>query len=518
MIQVSDKFKTAIYAPTRKTTAKVTFEILDVGAFENNTKTVISQAEISRLDQLTNKVREMTSKYATYERNYFRLDSSFVIPPKTTDAGFEVGWWSGDICDSEGVFNPHQIIEILLDEESSSIGLTISFDILANEYAADFDIAVYTGDNTLLHSQSIVGNIESVYALTKPLDDYKKVIVTIKKWGKGYRRARITEIDFGVIREYSDNSLIKLNMLEEISTTSETLPVSELKFTVDNSNKEFNILNPEGFYRFLQQRQEAVLEIGVEISEDTFEYVKMGNYYLSEWQSDEGALTTTFTAKNIIDLLDNYEMENLVAKNTNLYDLVVGLFTVAKITRYEIDIALKDITTQAIYKKMTCRQLLQCICIAGMAVAFTDREGRLIVKQLTNNTPIDNITFDNIYKEPQIKLDKLVSSVEVSIYDKGEVTSVYKANGAITGGATLKVENTLINNTATAQSVAEWILLESNLRALYDVNWRQNPALDLGDNITLEDSYGANKPSRIIKQEYEYQGYLSGKTTTKGGV
>ncbi len=518
MIQVSDKFKTAIYAPTRKTTAKVTFEILDVGAFENNTKTVTSQAEISRLGQITNKKREMSNKYATYEKDYFRLDGSFTIPPKQNEGGYEVGWWSGDICDSEGVFNPHQIIEIILDQESSSIGLTISFDILANEYASDFDIEVYKADNTLLHSQSVVNNIESVYAMTKPLDDYKKVIVTIKKWGKPFRRARITEIDFGVIREYSDNSLIKLNMLEEISTTSETLPVSELKFTVDNSNKEFNILNPEGFYRFLQQRQESVLEIGVEISPDTFEYVKMGNFYLSEWQSDEGALTTTFTAKNIIDLLDNYDMENLVARNTNLYDLAVELFTIAKVTRYEIDIALKDITTQAIYKKMTCRQLLQCICIAGKAVAYTDREGKLILKQLLNDSPIDNITFDNIYKEPQIKLDKLVSSVEVSIYNNGQVTSAYKANGIITGGATLKLENTLINNATTAQAVAGWILSESNLRALYDVNWRQNPALDLGDIITLEDSYGANKPSRIIKQEFEYQGYLNGKTTTKGGV
>ncbi len=518
MIQVSDRFKTSVYAPTRKTRARITFEILDVGAFENNTKTVTGQAEISRLNQLTNKVRNMTSKYATYERDYLRLDSSFVIPPKQTDAGFEVGWWSGGICDSEGIFSPYQVIEIILDEESSSIGLTISFDILANEYASDFDIAVYKADNTLLHNQSVVGNTEATYAMTKPLDDYKKVIITIKKWAKGYRRARITEVDFGVIREYSDNSLVKLNLLEEINTTSETLPASELKFTVDNSNKEFNILNPEGFYRFLQQRQEAVLEMGVEVSPDTFEYAKMGKFYLDEWQSDEGALTTTFTAKNIIDILDNDEIENLIVNNTNLYDLAVELFTIAGVTKYEIDISLQSIATQAIYKKMTYRQLLQCICIAGMAIVYTDREGKIIVKQLANITPVDSITFDNIYKEPQIKLDKLVSAIEVYVYDNGEIVGVYRKENNIRGGTTLKVENTLINNTNTAQSVAEWILLESNLRALYEVNWRQNPALDVSDMVTLEDSYGANKPSRIIKQEYEYQGYLSGKTTTKGGI
>ena len=40
MIKVSKNFKEAVYAPTRKTTAKVSFEILDNEAYNDNTPIV----------------------------------------------------------------------------------------------------------------------------------------------------------------------------------------------------------------------------------------------------------------------------------------------------------------------------------------------------------------------------------------------------------------------------------------------------------------------------------------------
>lgn len=85
-------------------------------------------------------------------------------------------------------------------------------------------------------------------------------------------------------------------------------------------------------------------------------------------------------------------------------------------------------------------------------------------------------------------------------------------------GATLKCDNPLIQSRELAAGVAEWIISESNLRALYRVNWRQNPCLEPGDIVLVEDSFGAKKQSRITKNDFQFQGYLSGKTETKGGV
>jgi len=518
MYPVSEEYRQAIFAPKRRTIARVVFEVLDVDAFEDNTKTATSEAPISRLAQVTNKVRGMSAKYATYEPEYFKLDGSFTIPPKPDQKPeAELGWWSGVLSEADGTFDPPQVLEFVFTKDHSSMGISIAFDDATNEYAADFDINIYDASNALIHSEQVTNNDNARYVLVKQLDNYRKVEVVIKKWATGYRRARVVEVDFGVVKEYGPSQLIRLNVLREISLTGETIPSSELTFTVDNSSKEFNILNPEGFYRFLQERQEAKLDMGIEVSPGTFEYIPMGKFYLYDWKSDEGSLTTTFTALDIIRLLDDYEMESPTPDTKTLFDLAEEVFSTAGITDYEIDAALQNISTQAVYQKMTTRVLLQHICVAGCAVPFTDRDGKLVIKQLVDSEPVDNITFDNAYQEPQIKLDKLISAVEVNIYDGGQLDDVYiLQNGP--KGEIYKVDNPFINDATTAQAVAEWILATLNKRAIHEANWRQNPALDLGDVLTVENAYGADASAMIYKQEIEYQGYISGRTELRGEI
>ena len=683
MIKVSKNFKEAVYAPTRKTTAKVSFEILDNEAYNDNTSTVTSEAPISRKNQLTNKIRNMNHKYATFERDYFKLDGSFYIPPKPHEGDSELGWWSGDICDEEGNFSPYQVLEFNFTEEHNSMGLTITFDVLANEYASDFDIEVYRLDGTLIHKETVIDNDKATYVLVKGLDNYGKIVITIKKWAKPFRRVKITEVDFGIIQEYNDDNLIKMNVLQEIDPISSTLPADEIRFAVDNSDKSFNVLNPEGFYRFLQQGQECFAEIGVELKNGTIEYVPIGKFYLREWQSDEGTLTTTFTARDILDSLSNVEIENNVARDITLYDLAAEVLNASNIENYVLSNNLKLIKTKALHKKMSYRRLLQLIATAGMCVAYSDNLGIFHMKQLisaknvidsvnvtnyepisdknqvinnileprfnlatfekdrfkldgsfaisqgnmkgyelgwwssdlcnsngvfetplkleinlskdhssrnfeilfdvlnneyatefdlkvydsdgsikinetiANNKarffyennllencrtieviikewskgvrrarvveigfdlPVDNITFDNIYKEPQIELGQVVKSVEVTYYPTADTKATYTAINNIRDGSNLKLENSLINTETDAQNVAEWILKESNNRATFKVDWRGNAALELSDKVSIENGYGTNNIAYITKQELEYQGYLSGKIEGKGAI
>jgi len=542
MIKVSKNFKEAVYAPTRKTTAKVSFEILDNEAYNDNTPTVTGEAPISRKDQLTNKIRTMSHKYATFERDYFKLDGSFYIPPKPNEGDSELGWWSGDLCDENGIFTPYQVLEFSFTEEHNSMGLTITFDSMANEYASDFDIEVYRLDGTLIHKEIIVENNKPTYVLVQGLDNYGKIKIIIKKWVRPYRRVRIVEVDFGVFQEYDDDKLIKLNIIEEMNIISDKIPSNEIRFTIDNSNKEFNILNPDGFYRFLKERQEVRAKIGLEIDENNFEFVPMGKFYLIDWQSDEGALTTTFIARDIFEILEGKEYTSIT--NTNLYDLAEDIFIKANVRDYHIDKKLKNISTNGFKDKLNCRKALQYIGIAGKAAIYQDRYGVVRVEQfktldestsyiyfagpdmftgmiypMTNEGyDMKNITFDNVYKEPQIKLDKLLYSLIMVIHDGETKEEITFYNKGVKDGVSYKIDNPLINTIKHAQEVAEWIIEEYNLRAIYDINWRQNPALECGDIVLVEDSFNAKKQSRIIKQEFEYAGYLSGRVETKGGV
>ncbi len=543
LIEVNQFYKDNVYTPSRKTTARVKFEILDNSAYEDNISIVTGESPISRKHQLTNKVRKMSHKYATFERDYFKLDGSFHIPPSQNKGDSELGWWSNDICDENGIFNPYQALEFNFTEEHNSMGLTVTFDTLAREYASDFDIEVYRLDDTLIHKEEVRNNNKSTYVMVQALDNYGKIIIIIKKWAKSYRRVRITEVDFGIIKEYTDNKLITLNILEQINIAKEVIPSNEAMFTIDNSNKEFNILNPEGFYRFLKERQEVKVEIGIEIREDEFEFIEMGKFYLIDWQSDEGALTTTLIARDIFEILEGKEYTSIA--NTDLYGLAEDILIKADVEKYCIDKTLMNIPTLGFEKPLNSRKALQYLGIAGKAAIYQDRRGVLQIKQFKTLDERDtqyinfagpdmytgmvyvavdegydmkNITFDNVYKEPQIKLDKLLYSLTIIINNGEEKEEITFYNEGIKEGGAYKIDNPLINTIEQAEIIAKWIIEEYNLRALYSINWRQNPCLECGDIVLVEDSFNAKKLSRIIKQEFEYAGYLKGNTETKGGV
>lgn len=521
MQNVSNEFKQAVYAPIRTTKGRVTFDISDVTAKGDILSiTTTAQSDISDKEQLVNSVREQTYNLFTSEPNRVKLDGSFTFADDDLQNNGELGYSSHELCGNDGYYSVYPTITFEFTNTHTSMGITITFDVLNNEYATEFTVNAYDSGNNVILSQDIIDNTDVQAVVIDQFYNYKKIEIIIKKWNKPYRRCRVVEVDFGVVKVYSDNKLMKMDLVEEMDIATSTIPSAEFKFTVDNSNKDFNILNPDGFYKALQERQNVVPEIGI-VTDTTTEYVKLGNYYLMDWASDEGSLTATFTARNILDIMSSYDYENLTPKtNYTLYDMAEDIFSICGVTDYEIDSELQNISTNGLVEKTDCRSVLQMIVIAGMCNVFVDRENNIILKQNSTSmgTEEDTIDFDNMYDIPKIELDEIVKSVTVTYYTDLETFSTYaELNPGVSEGKQVKVENnTLINTLSQAQNVADWVLRQLNHRAKYTANWRGNPAHELNDVIVIEDSYSQNKKSIITKIELSYQGYLKGKTETRG--
>ena len=521
MDSVSESFKAAVYAPERKVKGRVTFDISDTTIAQDTiTTTVTSDFINSNREQLTDKKRENSYNHATFEPDRFKLDGSFSFADDIVTNNKYIGWCSSPLCDGTGAFNPTEVLTFSFNNTHSSMGITITFDTLNNEYATDFIITAYDSGNNPIYIVDVTGNTDIQIATLGQFYLYKKIEITIKKWNKAYRRARVTEVDFGVVRVYDDNGLIKMSLIEELDLTSSQLPSPEFKFTVNNANREFNILNPEGFYKFLQQRQQIIPELGVQVG-GTVEYVELGNYLLWDWTSDEGSLTASFMARTNLDLMANFEYENLIPKpDYNLYLMAADMFTLCGITNFEIDTALQSISTIGIIKRTNCKNILQMIAIAGCSNIYVRRDNtiKVVVSSGSIGVAVDTIDMDNMYSEPQIVLDKVIKAVGVTYYNDFDTKQEIIVNNAdINMGDVLKLENnTLINSSGDASKVANWILRQRNSRAIYTANWRGNPAHELNDVITIEDGYGQNKNAYITKNELTYQGYLQGKTEARG--
>ena len=685
MIEVSKAFKKAVYAPSRATHAQVRFEILDTTAYKDNVIAINNEEIFSKKLQLTNKIRVPSMKIGTFEKDYFKLDGTFHLVP-TSDNDLEIGYWSKNLCNENGVFVNPETITFIFTKGHSSMGVTIAFDVLNNEYAEQFNIYFYSIDNVIFKTVNITDNSNATYEYLGQLDNYKKIVIEITKWCKPYRRSKIVEVDFGVLRVYTDEELIKMSLVQELDNISSKLPSDEMKFTVDNSTREFNILNPEGYYKYIQQGQEAFLDIGVELDEENqiYEDVQVGKFYIKTQQSDEGTLTTTFTTRDIFELLSEDETENKVATEMTLYDFASQVLDSCGIENYKLSNNLKLITTKCLHEKMTYRSLIQLIAIAGMCVIYSNNKGEVEIKQLieaktvlsdisvtncevigdkdnimnnimgpddkyitlekdffkldgsfnlpnldsglekgwlstnlTNencafntqivitinlykeqtgnnleitfdtlnneyardfiikaydtknvilvnetisnnaestfhyennslvgskkievvlikwckayrrarifeigfNLPVDYISFENMYAEPQITTNEIIKTVKVTYYPTNLDNSVeyIYTDPSIKSGSIMELDNSLINTEVDAINVATWIIQENNKGVnTFKINWRGNSALCLADKVAVQNGYNSNNVINITKQELNYEGYLSGKLEGRG--
>ena len=524
MYPVSQQFKEAVYAPARTTKAKVTFDISDVTAKDDvsNLTSTEQASGISNKNQVINSQREQSYNLATWEPDRFKLDGSFSFPDDVLANNGEMGFVSENLCDIEGSFAEYPTLTFEFINPHSSIGITVTFDVLNEEYATEFNLSIFDGSDNLIASIDVTDNDQVQRDVDYLLSNYKKVIITIKKWSVGERRARIIEVDFGIVKVYDGNNLIKCSLIEELDLTGSQLPSAEFKFTVDNADRAFNILNLTGFYAYLQQRQQVDVQLGVLVG-SAYEWVPLGNYLLWDWTSDEGSLTASFTARTSLDLMNAVDYENLTAKSGySLYQMAVDMFAFCGIENYEIDTALQSITTKGLVKKTTCRNVLQMIALAGCANIFVTRDNviKLVVNPASLGDQVDDVDLDNMYEEPKIELEPIVQSVQVTYYsdlDTKDVVTV--TNSDVDSGEVLKLEsNTLINTATQATNVANWLLRQRSYRAKYSLNWRGNPAHELNDVITIETTYGTAKKAIITKNSIEYQGYLSAKTEARGGT
>lgn len=516
MVNVSDAFKLAIKGDSREIKGLIEFEILDTDANSDATATVTGENGFSKKVQLFNQNRLMSGKYATFETNYWKLDGSFVLPPKSSESGYEVGWWSDALSGVGGTFSASQVVTVDFTIDHSSIGITITFDTQTGEYAKDFVIDVYDSSAVLLDSVTVTNNTLSTYIWENNLTDFRQVEITITKWCAADRRARITEIDFGIIKQYTDSDIININVLEELDTTSNETTANEIKFTLDNQSKDFNILNPTGIYPYLQRKQKIKPYLGVVVTDSLTEYVQMGVFYLSEWKSDEGTLTATFTARDLIDVISDDKFPETSYTSKSLTYILEDILDDAGITEYNIDSALDSITVTGTLPESTHREAIQTVALAGMAVAYCDRDGILQVKQLTTPAAVDTIDYDNVYNAPQITLDKLINTINV-VYSASTYTLVDPDKPSDEQTLSVTVDNPLIGTLSHAEDVADWLLAEYKKRFLYEINWRMDASLELSDIVTVEDDFSEDKTARITKNEFQYNGYLSGKTNGRGG-
>jgi hypothetical protein len=427
----------------RELYAKIEFKNVDLGAKAACTPTANTTDPITNADYIIDEIYNKTN-YATLENDRITLAGNFTLVP---DNSYEnAGWWSETLSLIDNTYTINPIITLTMTSPRSIIGFVINWDAVNNECAESFIIRAFDNSNVLINTITETTNTNSTYITETPINNYKKIEIEIVKWSKPYRRARISEVDFGILYIYSkeNGELIELSIEEEIDILAVKDSPNTIKFSIDNVDKKYDILNPDGAFLSLQKNQEIEAWIGAGVGSG-IEYVKMGKFYLQEWETNQNSLEAKFTGMDILEVLNNRTYYKGLQSSITLYNLAVSVLEDAGLNaeNYILDNILTTITVSNALKVDSYKKALQTIAIAANCVYYVNRDNKIVIEPLKTVSTGFTVDKDNMLEPtPKITLENVIKTIEVANYNITEdvaTTELAKINISKVGTDTIVI-------------------------------------------------------------------------------
>jgi len=491
------------YPDARKNEVKATFRFVDTSAADDATASATEYDSASQLAQTHDGIETMT-KYATLETNGWPLDGTAAILPDNV-TGIETGFWS-NISGAGRTFGTAPTLIFEFSANHSSVGFTAVFD--SGTHPTRFTIAAYDSVGALISTADVVCTSDSE-PVSIPTTNYRKIVLAFTETQQPYQRIRLTEVVFGLVKNYDKHNSKEASVLYEISPIAENLPSNELVIVVDNSDRSYNMVNPSGLYSYLQQSQPIDVTLGVGFP--TPEHVNMGRFYYTKSVSKDSSLTAQITANDRFYALGKSTCRIGTTGTWTVSEAVAAIIADSGMSitvSIPANVASRTVN-KCIPATATHREALRLVAQAGRSTCYFDRDDVLAFVEMATGTPTDTLDNDNMSEVAELTVLDRINYVEITATDEyTDIKNIYTADGIVAGetAQTLSITNPLVYDGA---SVAAWLLSMSQHRLRYTVYERGNPAREITDTATVYDAYGENADAVIIKEEYKYDGSLS---------
>lgn len=299
---------------------------------------------------------EVEIQYATYEKNFFRVDSNMCYTGRTQY--IDNGVISEDIDGS---------ITLDLGAEYNLAGLTVDF---GNKYPIRFNLVL---DNEI----RLILNDKKVWIYTESFTTRYITFVPKAFINSTSARFRIERFKCGYYKEFTNNQILNIDYTEIVSPISEELSQNNLTVKVENFGRKYDVEKEDDLTRFFIVGQDINVEFGYQLDDTSIEYLDLGNMSLNEWEIDSQTLLLKGTSYiNTLD--DTCLIGEYSANGKTLYALAEEVFEDLGLEEkeYHIDERLKHYTTHNPLPVLPHSQLLQIISNAGQCSLIRGREGQ----------------------------------------------------------------------------------------------------------------------------------------------
>lgn len=388
MYPVSQAFKDAVLADRRRIVARAVIDYTNPEIDQSIQITASEQNRVSYPAQTADAVDQVPYRWASLDGTW-RLDTEqWHLAPSPEEAkAYQMGWWGAQLAGTDGSFAPPYptLIATFLPRPIHS--LQVIGDPARGEWPVDFTIRLYDEADLLLYEETVTGNAGVRWSrpLEQSVNQVAKMVLEIRRWSHPGRVAKVVEWSTSVQQEYDADDIIELSVVEEREVGMGTLPTgaissNEVTLKLRNDDRRFSMDNTQSpLYQLLKKNRRIRVWLGVELPDQTVEWVPMGVYWSIEWQAPDDTVEASVVGRDRMERLGETDYQtSVVRQNVSLYDLAVDVLQDAGLApgEYDVDPALQSIIVPyAWFEPMSHREALRIIAEAALGVAYCDRTG-----------------------------------------------------------------------------------------------------------------------------------------------
>jgi hypothetical protein len=391
-----------------KTYPKISFGLYGIESKQNSSfSTPANLQPFSKLiDLKTDNITPLP--YATYEPDFWLLDGNYKLLPSNLDY-VHPGLISLDMSDASGEFDTPIVLTIDFSQSFDTDGLSLRFSPYSGDYANLINVKYYL-DAALLDDSNYAPN-DTEYSIDNAVSGFNKIVITFYSTNRAYRYLRITGINFGKLISLEKDAIRAANVVEESDPLGAEIRINSLELRLWSEDEQFSILNPDGYYAALKERQPLAVYENVD-GLQTF----IGQFYLKTWQNlSENEIE--FVCTDILGILDKtpYRGGLWSGSGIKVEDLIDDMLSAVYVP-YELDPELFDIDIVGWIPAGTYREALQQIAFA--IGASVDCSRAWTVKIYKTKIAEDSEATTTITKAEKamgqpVSLRQLVTAVEV---------------------------------------------------------------------------------------------------------
>lgn len=509
MVEVSDRWKEKFNETlVPESFVEITCGITEPGINKKATIVTSSAAPFSTFHNIALSDNASISRYSTGEPNLTVLDGSCGIVPSSPPYG-TTGFLSAEIFDDSN----HPVIRLELPSENKSSipGVSICWSTAFNEYATDFSVSAYLGAKKL-KTVTVNGNKSIRSDVEVELSGFDAVELEVLKWCLPDRRVRVEQVKIGRYLVFDKTKILSYSHSSARDPISGQLSQESISFSLDNSDRTWDSVNPQGIYKYIYERQPVTVRYGMDVDGKT-EWVSGGMFFLSEWSVPANSIEASFQARDAFLYLSSTKYTG--RKYGTLYEMcydALELLEADEIT-FNISDELKDYSTDITSDESTYHNsdILQLAANAAGMALYQTRDGVIKINRVygaDTSNPVLDIPVLNNYSWPEITFAQNMLNV---VTTAGGVTYAYPESPS-GKGVSQTLSNVLLTKDILAKSrnaLTESYGVLSNRRKA-SLTYRASPTIDALDMVKIHHQFNYDAVLLATNVKYTFNGCFKG--------